>query len=557
MHDTLKAYAIEHLGVPADADDKQFEAAVVEAHAKGDLTWDQIQKMGRGEAVEEAPEPDADLEAAASLIGKAVGQAMGPINQTLSKLSDRIEKMETAAETKPAPSEDETPGEPTAADKMFAEAAGSTPLPRMKSPIEVGGYSTTKQMARYPERLTSGGQDRRHPMAGQPVMYGAKGADVAQNHCRPMYDISDAEAAMVGAWAKWNILGGGRLTDRPELSEHERQLVNYCLDKAEWVCGEPTTLVPCWKGSQRLANLPGNVKASLLGDTTSGGSYAVPRAFDDQLFMDPILNGELVPHVSIMDLPAGVSVDGVYLAGAITVTSNTAEGSNITLFDCTGLIGNLDTTIFTCAVGIQLGMDWLSDTPVNFGRILPQQMGERLREWLDNQIANGDGTTEPEGIFTKSGVNSTSSVNGTAGAITVNDIEELIFGLTKARRQASGRNCRFVTSDLMYKRMCQVPVGSSDARRVLKPGMDHENYTLMDRAVSIEEHISNGSAAFCALNEYQLIRRLGSQFRETSEGYTLFRLNEKMLLLRARFGGQLSLPGACMKITDLDQSIEA
>jgi len=555
MNETLKAYANEHLGVPADADDAQFEAAVVEAHTKGDLTWGQIQKMSQGEPVEKPAEPDADMKAAADLIGKAVGQAMGPVNETLGKLADRMEKLEAAPETTAV--DDGPPEEPTDADKLIMASARAAPSGpgRMKSPIEAYGYSSTKQAAKFPDRLVTGGRDRPHPLAGQPVMYGAKDARVAQNHCRQLYDISDADAAMCGAWAKWNILGGGKLTDTPHLTDHERQLVQHCLDKAEWVCGEPTPLVPSWKGAQRLDSMPGGVKVSLLSDTTSGGSYAVPRAFDDQLFMDPILNGELVPYVSIMDLPAGAVVDGAYLAGAISVTSNTAEGSNISLFDCTGLIGNLDTTIFTCSVGLQLGMDWLSDTPINFGRELPMRMGERLREWLDNQIANGDGTTEPEGIFTKSGTNTMGSSNGTSGAITVNDIEELIFGLTKARRQKAGRNSRFVTSDLMYKRMCQVPVGTSDARRVLKPGMDHENYTLMDHNVAIEEHVSEGSAAYCALNEYQLIRRLGSQFRETAEGYTLFRKNEKMLLLRARFGGQLTLAGACMKITDLDQSL--
>ena len=520
MDDTLKQYAIAHLGVAADADDEEIKAAIAKH-------------------VTQEEQPDPDLKAASELIGQSVREAMADTNVQLSKLADRIDKLET----QPAP-KDETPTEPTEADKLIAASASAAPNVRLKDPIEAAGYKTAREFARYPAHYIKSG--RPHPQAGELVTYG-KG-----ENARFMRQNSEADYAKIGAWLKWNLTGGGRLADNAFLNDHEKQLVNHCLDKDEWCCGTSTSLVREWDGSRRL---DANTKASLLGDTTSGGSYAVPRAFDDELFMNPILYGELVPWVSILDIAQGVVVDGAYLANDLSITSNTAEGSAITLFDATGLIGNLDTNIFVCSIGIEIGLDWLQDQAMDVGRLLPMRMGERLQEWLDNQIANGDGTTEPEGIFTKSGTGSSSSGSGTSGPITVGDIEELLFGLTKARRKRAGANARFVTNDTMYMRACSVPVGSSDARRVLKPMMDHENYTLMNRGVSIEEHVANGTIGFCALDEYRLVRRLGSQLRETQEGSTLIKANDKIIVLRARFGGQLTLAGALHKITDLDQSI--
>lgn len=323
MNATLKAYAVEQLGVPADADEEQFDEAIRQAVAEEKLALGELQKMQQGEMAPASD--DEDMKAAAELIGSAVGKAMEPVNRTLSTINDRLEKLETPPETRAATAADDgPPEEPTEADKAIATAARAAP--RMKDPIEAAGYSTTKQMARFPATMERGGKVVPHPMAGHPVMYGAKSGDGTRSHHRPMYEMSDAEAAQVGAWIKWNLCGGGPLRDAAHLSEQEKQLVNHCLDKGEWVCGEPTRLIPCWDGAKRLSQLPGNLKASLLNDTTSGGSYAVPRAFDDQLFMDPILYGELVPWVSILDLPQGSVVDGAYLAGALSITSNTAEG---------------------------------------------------------------------------------------------------------------------------------------------------------------------------------------------------------------------------------------
>jgi len=243
---------------------------------------------------------------------------------------------------------------------------------------------------------------------------------------------------------------------------------------------------------------PGHTKA-ILDDTTSGGGYLNPSFFDDMVVTYPLLHGELVPYVDVQNVPRGSSIETAGVNNP-TVTWNDSEGSAIDLFDTTGLIADITATVFPVMVAIEIGRDVLADSAVNLGRIIAAHVGERIQHELDNQIANGDGTTEPEGIFTASGTTAVASESGTAGAYTVGDVERHVFALEKEYR-VDQWNPRFVMSDVAYRRMSQVPVGASDARRVLHPQMDHESYTLMGRPVSIQNNIANGYSAFASLKK--------------------------------------------------------
>jgi len=205
-------------------------------------------------------------------------------------------------------------------------------------------------------------------------------------------------------------------------------------------------------------------------------------------------------------------------------------------------------------VAIEIGRDVLADSAVNLGRIIATSIGERILSELDNQIANGDGTTEPEGIFTASGTTAVASESGTASAYSVGDVERHVFGVDKQYR-VNAWNPRFVMSDVAYRRMSQVPVGASDARRVLHPQMDHESYTLMGRGVSIQNNIANGYSAFASLKKaYRLWRRQGAEMRWSEEGVTLMRANTALLAVRARFGGKVIDPNAVAVMSDGDST---
>jgi len=392
----------------------------------------------------------------------------------------------------------------------------------VKRPSEA--YSTEKRVA-----LSKSGQPWRSPYF---------------NGGRPLEMPSEFEHAVLGALCRFRASGQLRHSDIV-LSDHEKSLISEAVNQLPW-SGE---IEGVHYSDYRDAE---HVKA-ILDSTTSGGSYLNPTFFDEMVVTYPLLYGEITPHVQTASLPRGSSVE----SGAIstpTVTWNDAEGTTVDLYDTTSLISQISASVFPVMVAVEMGRDVLADTPVNLGQIIAGLIGERFQAELDNQIANGDGTTEPEGIFTASGTSSISSENGTAGAATVGDVERLVFGIGKQYRRDNFKP-RFGSSDTMYRRLCSVPVGASDARRVLQPDMAHENYTLMGRPFSIQNDVANGSVAFAALfKAYRLWQRQGTEMRFSDEGNTLMRRNTVLLVAPARFAGKVVDPNAVCKCTDLDQT---
>ena len=80
-----------------------------------------------------------------------------------------------------------------------------------------------------------------------------------------------------------------------------------------------------------------------MDDNTSGGLEAVPIVFDDAVILTPVLTGELFPLVKLVNIPRGRRIEG-FSVGNPTITSGTAEGSSISLFDTTSYIAAFDTT---------------------------------------------------------------------------------------------------------------------------------------------------------------------------------------------------------------------
>ena len=187
-------------------------------------------------------------------------------------------------------------------------------------------------------------------------------------------------------------------------------------------------------------------------------------------------------------------------------------------------------------------MDLEDDSPIGISDTLIMQFSEKMMEWLDNQIANGDGTTEMEGVFVASGTVAVAPalLNGPQ---TVGDYENLYFGITKPFRTRGqyGNAVSFLANDVSYKRSRQVPVGSDDARRVF--GMDHASYRLLDTPYLVQNDIANTKIACVNLAGYRCYKRLGMTVRLEQAGATLALANERLIVVRGRFGGRLMLGG--------------
>lgn len=411
---------------------------------------------------------------------------------------------------------------------------------RVKRAVEQ--YSSTKTAMIAPPTTAKG---RSHPMAGRQLM------DYSESGRGRALDVpSDRDKAVAGAWSKFVISASMKKSKNlafMSLPEHDRDLVVWALENEKW--GGATD-------GGNTADIDGrklrpHEQKSLIDDSTSGGTDAAPILFDDMVIQTPLLNGELFPYVNTIPIDRGRRIEGV-VTGTVTGGWGGVDDTSIALYDTTSYITAFDTTIFRWEGSIRIGLDFLSDTPIDFGQHLTAQYGERLLEDLDDVIASGNGTTQPEGISVKAG---TTSINFGAST-TLGNYEALRFGVRKPEhRSALMSSAVFCGSETSYQRARAIPVGASDARRLggtfgvtLGGTSGYDGYNWMDRPFKINESMGNTTIFYAILARYRMYRRRGLTMRTSTEGDTLIRKNEMLMVAMCRMGGQLER-GAVAAVT--------
>ena len=519
MTDALKKHFIG-LGVcSAESSDEDFQKAAATALVDGSLSTTKYAEL------------TADDAAPVNAFQTQMSQVLDAVKSIATKQAELETKLATPAPVAP---EKAAKGADTAwYDRVVGNVLGGDIKDtgvRVKGAHEQ--YSTTKSVAVYPE-MVKGGM-KRHPMAGQPMTDFSNG--------RVLDNASELEKAASGAYAKFMIQMAVNKNARGiafrSLAEHDRELLLYAITEMKWSGasdgGDRADII-----ERKLS--PVEQKA-LIDDATSGGLEAAPIAFDDMVIQAPLLNGELYPLVNVVPLDRGRRVEGVAV-GKVTGSWGGVDDTAITLFTTTSYVSAFDTTIFRWEGAIKIGLDFMSDTPIDFGSIITAQYGERLLEDLDDVIAAGNGTTQPEGVINKSGATSVAF----GGITSLGNYESLRFGVPKQEHRPNVANTAvFCGTETSYVRARAIPVGAADARRL--GGMDYSSYSWMERPYKINGSLSNSQIFYAIMARYRMYRRRGLTFRSSSEGDTLIRSNELLISCTARFGGQMER-GACIAKT--------
>ncbi len=517
--ENLKTYLIENCGIAKDATDDELRKAVGEAFANGKLT---AEKFGE---LTELPEQKKANE----------------FNDKLSKLADGLDaltkhitdkgEVEEGKEEKPESKEKKEPSKLAKAVSDLGEGGGENV--RLKSATEK--YDTTKTAMHYPKYTEKGNP---HPLAGQRTKLYARGLDFP----------SDLDKALSGVWAKFQIMSvAPRIAGTAQrawemLSDHEKDLLDYLTTKGQWDNSTDE------KDRQRIG-YPGGIK-TLIDDAASGGLEAAPIVFDDQVIQTPLLNGELFPLVNQVPIDRGRRIEGV---ATLNVTGGWGgvDDTAISLFDTTAYVTAFDTTIYRWEGAIRIGLDFISDTPIDFNALITGQYGQRLLTDLDNVIATGNGTTQPEGI-----VNSGATAVTWSSTTSLSNYEALRFAVAKAEHDASVKGSAvFCGNETSYSRAIGIPIGASDERRVFGLGghnPDYDGYEIMQRAYKINESLSNLQVFYAVLARYRMYRRKGFTVRTSTEGDTLIRRNSMLIVVMARYGGQLERGAAAALVTDAE-----
>lgn len=530
----LKQWTVANCkGLNDQSSDDDVRKAVGMAIATGSLSMEKYAELAKDEDADSASEFGRQL--------RALGDGIGQLTKMLAQKPEpkAEEKDEQVAETKEVKTTKETPAWHKSLKRVMMI---DPPLEDDGVSVRVKGawesYSTTKSAKTYPLVNEKG---RAHPMAGKPVMDYSDGG-------RPIDDPSELDKAVSGAFAKLMVAtaqrGGSKTFGFQSLPQHDKELLLHAMENYNWSGASDGGDYADIK-NRRLT--PREQKA-LIDDSTSGGLEAAPIVFDDQVIQAPLLNGELFPLVNQVPIDRGRRIEGV-ATGKVTGSWGGVDDTAVSLFTTTSYVTAFDTTIFRWEGAIRIGLDFLSDTPIDFGQHITAQYGERLLEDLDDVIAAGNGTTQPEGIINKAGTTSVAW----GGATSIGNYESLRAGVSKQEHKGSVSNTVvFCGTETSYFRAKALAVGASDARRLFNsqfPVAGYDGYQLMERPYKINSSLSNAQIFYAVLGRYRMYRRRGLTIKTSTEGDTLIRGNEMLLVAMARYGGQLERGAAAAKTT--------
>ena len=538
----LKAWLVKNCDVKADASDDEFRKAASDARMiKGTLTPEKFAELSTEPEDEAVSEFSKKMDGMANAVNSLV-KALAPSEEEEKKTDEekaKVAEAEKKAADEKAKAIEKEKGEkrPTALEKMVTgigmELEDDKRLDvRVKEAAEM--YSSTTKAMVHPTKNREG---KPHPMAGQPVMsFSEKG--------RVINEPSERDLAVAGSFAKSLCqtarLNGSRTVAFQALPQHDKELLCYALENEKWGgCGPDTTDATSDYADIVDRKLTLREQKALIDDSTSGGTEAAPIVFDDQVIQAPLLHGELFPMVNVVPLDRGRRVEGVS-TGTVTGSWGGVDDSAISLFNTASYVSAFDTTIYRWEGAIRIGLDFLSDTPIDFGRHITQQYGERLLEDLDDVIAVGNGTNRPEGVMNKSGATSVSF----GGSTSIGNYESLRFSIPKNEMGASVKSSAvFCGTETSYERMKALNLSAADARRLFAGSSTnvgtYDDYAMMGKPYKINETLANTQIFFAVLARYRMYRRRGLVMRSSTEGDTLIRANSMLLVAMARFGGQM------------------
>lgn len=560
LTDRVKAWLITNKGVAASSSDDQFTDAAAKSLVDGSLTTEVYHSLCESENDRQVKKFNDALD--------GISTVLAELKNTLTKAdSSDEEDMEEEEAPKKKPGKKKPPMAEDEEDNMEEGKSTSTSSNKGASPItkalfqgRVGAdsddekdfvvrvkeaaeqYSDTKGAITYPSHTKSG---KAHPYAGMPVLdFNEPGAGG-----RNIDSLSNRDKAVVGAYSKF-IINSSEKKSRHlgfhTLNKHDQELLYYAMENMEWNGATDGGDYADIKG--RKLN-PSEQKA-LIDDSTSGGLEAAPIVFDADVITTPLLYGELFPLVKSVPIDRGRRIEGV-ATGTVTGSWGGVDDTAISLFDTTSYVTAFDTTIFRWEGSIRIGLDFLSDTPIDFGAHVTSQYGERLLEDLDDVIATGNGTTQPEGVMNKSGTTSVAF----GGSTSIGSYESLRFGVAKPEHRANLKaTAVFCGTETSYQRARAIPVGANDARRLggqvttIGGVTNYSDYVWMGTPYKINESLTNAQIFYAVLGRYRMYRRRGLTMRTSTEGDTLIRRNEMLIVATARYGGQLER-GAVAAVT--------
>ena len=200
--------------------------------------------------------------------------------------------------------------------------------------------------------------------------------------------------------------------------------------------------------------------------TSTAGGYTIPEGFVNNLEQAMLSYGGILE-----------AADTIYTATGNTLpfpttndTANTgallAENTQDSEQDITFGVVELGAYKYTSKI-VRVSKELVQDSAFNMDSLISENIfKERLYRILNTHFTTGDGSSKPKGVVTAT---TNSYTAPSASAITNKDLTELEHKVDPAYRVRGNAKCGYMFSDVTFKELKSLTVGTSDSRPIWQP----------------------------------------------------------------------------------------
>ena len=277
-------------------------------------------------------------------------------------------------------------------------------------------------------------------------------------------------------------------------------------------------------------------KALSEGTTTAGG-FLVPDEFRDQVILRTNELSLLYPRCfRIKTSRDAVKVPN--LATDVEVSWDEAENADFDESD--PVFGQTSFSIHRMNAITYSSRELLADSAVNLVDLLTQLFAEATSRERDKMIVLGDGSDQPEGVFSASGV---TNVDSAVGSISYADLVRM--DETVLEQYRVDPSLAWITNQTVRRYIRTIKDSSGQPVLMRDPLNQKAPATLMGHPLLINPNVPSGMIALGCLSKYWIMDREELGFESTTQGGDTFKKHQVGLKLWERWDGKLVLTSNC------------
>jgi len=281
------------------------------------------------------------------------------------------------------------------------------------------------------------------------------------------------------------------------------------------------------------------VKKALSEGTDAAGGYLVPDEFRAEIVKRAPELSELYPHVRVIPVSSDT---GKIPKLSTDISLSWDEAENAAFDEADPVFGQLSWSIHRMNAVTKSSRELVNDSNPNIVNVLNELFMEAVATERDKMIAIGDGSSQPKGIYSETGLDSVS----VGGSITYAKLVEIKYKL-KGKYQ---RNARWVMNSTSVQRIVSL-VDNNGQPLISNALLVNGAPTILGKPFSVQDDLPDHTIFYGDLSRYYWFDREKMGIEATNVGGDAFIKHQVWIKVWERCDGKITLTEAFVKGTGI------